>query len=447
MTIKSLFVSAATLPLLLSPACDGDELVSDPPRAGGDTTFDDRTASAFENPAPNLDAADLEAHFIGDVAFEATFVSAPAEVNAGLGPAFNSNACAKCHVRNGRGLPVAGHESLGSQLLIRVSQAAGEPGSPGGPIPVPGLGNQIQDHAIYGYQPEALVSIGWIEEPGTYGDGEPYSLRRPVITVELPDGTSLADDIMTSARIPPPVFGLGLLEAVPEDRILSLEDEDDADGDGISGRANRVWSASRGQAVLGRFGWKANNPDLLQQGAGAYAEDMGISSPMFPELDGAFDIDEETMIAAAFYTQTLAVPQRVRFDEPEVQAGERLFHEIGCASCHVAQLETGDHPIRALRDQIIQPYTDLLLHDMGPELADERPDFLADGNEWRTPPLWGIGVTERVLPTAGYLHDGRARTLAEAILWHGGEADAAREAFRASSAAERDALSAFLYSL
>jgi CxxC motif-containing protein (DUF1111 family) len=424
-----------------------EEFVSAPPRAGGDTTFDDRTASAFENPAPNLSDPDMEAHFVGDVAFEATFVSAPAQINAGLGPVFNNNACGKCHVRNGRGLPVTGHESLGSPLLVRVSQTTGQPGNPGEPIPVLGLGTQIQDHAIYGYQPEARVFIDWTEESGSYGDGEPYSLRRPMITIELADGTPLPTDVMTSARIPSPVFGLGLLEAVPEGQILAFADETDADGDGISGRVNRVWSVAQGQTVLGRFGWKANNPDLTQQAAGAYANDMGVSSPMFPEPDGATDITEETMRAAAFYTQTLAVPRRARWDDPDILAGARLFRDMDCEHCHVAQLTTGDHQISALRDQVIYPYTDLLLHDMGQDLADGRPDFLADGREWRTPPLWGIGLTERVLTGAGYLHDGRARSLAEAILWHGGEATAARDAFRALPAIERNVLLEFLHSL
>ncbi len=418
-----------------------------PPRAGGDTTFDDRTASAYENPAPNLSADELERHLAGDVAFEATFVSAPAEVNPGLGPVFNNNSCAKCHVRNGRGLAITGHESLGSPLLVRVSLAEGEPGAPGGPIPVPGLGTQIQDHAIYGYEAEAEVVLGWIEEAGSYGDGAPYSLRRPELQITLADDSPLPAEVMTSPRIAPPVFGLGLLEAVPEDQIAALVDENDDDGDGISGRANRVWHVDSGQSVLGRFGWKANNPDLVQQAAGAYADDMGVTSPMFPEPDQSSDIDEETMLSAAFYTQTLAVPRRGDLDDTEVQHGEGLFYDLGCQGCHVDEFTTGDHPIAALRDQLIHPYTDLLLHDMGPELADGRPDFLASESEWRTPPLWGIGLTERVLPMAGYLHDGRARSLAEAILWHGGEAEAARDGYRELPASDREALLAFLRSL
>jgi CxxC motif-containing protein (DUF1111 family) len=237
------------------------------------------------------------------------------------------------------------------------------------------------------------------------------------------------------------------LEAIPEADIVQQADPDDRNGDGISGRPNRVWDVVQQAPMLGRFGWKANTPTLLQQSAAAYANDMGVTNPLFPAADGPQDINMETLTAAAVYVQTLAVPARTLLDDPRVQRGERLFAQANCTACHLSTWRTGEHQIPALANQTIHPYTDLLLHDMGAELADGRPDFEADGREWRTPPLWGIGLAQTVLPYSSFLHDGRARTLEEAILWHGGEAELAKETFRTLSAANREALIWFLRSL
>lgn len=438
---------ASLILVLLTAACQGPpaELVK-LPAAGGTTTEADRTSSAFENPAPGLSDEEIEKHFAGDVAFEATYVSAPAEVNPGLGPVFNHNACAGCHLRNGRGLPITGQGPLGSPLLVRVSLPDGEPALPGGAVPVPGMGDQIGDHAIYGHDPEASVVITWTEVAGEFGDGTPYSLRRPTLTITLPDGTALSDRVLTSIRTPPPVFGLGLIEAIPEADILAAADPDDADGDGISGRPNWVWSRDLDSEALGRFGLKANVATLVDQAAGAFAADMGVSSPLVPDDSGA-DITAETVARAAFYTRTLAVVARA----PSTAASERgfeRFYEFGCAGCHTPVQKTGpDAAIADLRHQTFAPFTDVLVHDMGEDLADHRPDFEASGREWRTAALWGIGMTERVLGDAAYLHDGRARSLSEAILWHGGEAEGAREAFRTAAQADRDDLLAFLRTL
>jgi CxxC motif-containing protein (DUF1111 family) len=253
--------------------------------------------------------------------------------------------------------------------------------------------------------------------------------------------------MLTSLRLPPPVFGLGLLEAVEVPTLRALEDAHDRNGDGISGRLNEVWDVQAGALAPGRFGLKANSPNLLQQSAEAYFNDMGITSPLFREPDGTHELSQETLEAAVFYSQSLAVPARTTVDDAEVQHGEELFRSAGCGHCHRETLETGDHPVPELSRQRIHPYTDLLLHDLGPGLADGRPDGVADGQEWRTAPLWGLGLTQTVLPYASYLHDGRARTLEEAILWHGGEAERSRERFRTLSAEERAALVKFLSSL
>jgi len=419
--------------LALLPACgdnDGEVL----PPAGGDTTVDNRTTDAFTIPIANLDLADLPEHRAGDAAFESVFVPLPATVNGGLGPTFNNASCARCHLRDGRGMPVAGDTPLRSHLLVRVSTPDGDP--------LPGLGSQLQDHANYGIAAEATVAIVWEEVAGTYQDGAPYSLRRPRLTITLADGTPLPAGTLTSLRQPPPAFGLGLLEAIGDDTIEGLADPDDVDGDGISGRVNHVLDVATGALAVGRFGHKSNTPNLRQQAAAAYVNDMGVGSSVFPDGETA-EIVDDTLDATVFYTQTLAVPARVEGAE----AGYGVFRDFGCDGCHRPVLETGDHTIAALAHQTISPFTDLLVHDLGDDLADGRPDNEADGREWRTPPLWGIGLTHTVLPGSGFLHDGRARTFEEAILWHGGEAEAAREAFRTADAATREALITFLESL
>lgn len=441
-------VLAVALATVAGPACDGDEDPETPfALVAGDLTIFDRSSNAFKTAAPNLDDDELALHVAGDGTFDAVFVTAPAPVNAGLGPTFNATACSGCHPRDGRGLALTGGPPLFSPLLVRVSLPEGEPEAPGGAVPVPRLGTQIQDHAVYGESAEATVRLMWEDVRGAYGDGTPYTLRRPVLDIRYPDGTPIEANIMTSPRVPPPVFGLGLLEAVPEATIAALADPDDADGDGISGRMNHVWDDKEGRAVLGRFGWKANTKDLEHQVAGAYFNDMGITSPLHPAEDGTTEIGKDTVDLTAFYIQTLGVPAPdQRADRGAVARGERLFRQMGCASCHVEDLETGPHAVGALANQRIRPYTDLLLHDMGPGLADHRPDWEASGTEWRTTALWGLGLTETVLPGASYLHDGRAKTVAEAILWHGGEAEKAREAFRNASSGEREALLTFLRS-
>jgi CxxC motif-containing protein (DUF1111 family) len=414
-------------------------------RPGGDTTVDDRTSNAFSLPAPNLLPDELERHLDGDLAFDSTFVTGDAPVNGGLGPLFNNTSCGGCHNRDGRGRPQIG-PGPASQALVRVSLPEGEPQDPGGPVPVPDVGLQLQDHAVFGVDPEVLVELTWVEEPGSYGDGAPYSLRRPAFGLTRPGGGELPAGTLASLRMPPAVFGLGLLEALDDATLEALADPDDDDGDGISGRINMPWDLEADDHRVGRFGLKANTSTLQIQAAAAYANDMGIANPVFPDADDHRDIDLETVDVAAFYTQTLGVPARAEMSDDAVY-GEELFTALGCASCHVPTHTTGTHPVAALSGQTIQPFTDVLLHDMGDGLADGRPDYLADGREWRTPALWGLGLVETVLPGASFLHDGRARTIAEAILWHGGEAEPAREAFRTADAADRAALLAFLHAL
>ncbi len=411
------------------------------PNSGGNLTVLNRSSRAFSQPAPNLTPAEVEQHGDGDAAFDAVFVTPPALVNAGLGPVFNNASCTGCHIKDGRGMPQMG------QSLVRVSLPQGKAAIPGDAVPVPGIGTQIRDQAVYGHQPDARVQVQWQEQVGQYADGTAYSLRSPQLNITRPDGKPLPPGTLTSLRVPPPVFGTGLLEAVPEADILALADAEDKNGDGISGHPNYVWDVQTKQKALGRFGLKANTPNLLQQTAAAYVNDMGVTSPLFPEQDGTSEIDRKILEDTTFYTQTLGVPARTLLDDPQVQKGEKLFAQANCATCHINTLKTGNSPIVSIAYQTIHPYTDLLVHDMGQGLADKRPDFDASGSEWRTSPLWGVGLTQTVLPYSGFLHDGRARTLAEAILWHGGEAEASKETFRTMAKVDRDALVKFLTAL
>ena len=267
---------------------------------------------------------------------------------------------------------------------------------------------------------------------------------------------------MVSPRIAPHMVGLGLLEAISEQTLLGLSDETDEDGDGISGRLNYVRNVETGNLEVGRFGWKANQPTVRQQVAGAFKGDIGITSSLFPdepcapgqtdcqqtETGGAPELSESILDRVTLYSSTLAVPKRRNWEEEVVLQGKALFNTIGCAKCHTPFFETGTHPdFPEFSDMPIRPYSDLLLHDMGQGLADNRPDGLASGTEWRTPPLWGIGLIKVVNDHTFLLHDGRARNMEEAILWHGGEADEVKTAFMELNLTERNSIISFLESL
>lgn len=430
-------------------------------RSGGDTTVFDESRGAFSHVASNATFERGQVFAVGNAFFTDPWVTAPGSVMSrdGLGPVFNANACAACHVRDGRGRPPEGDEEMLS-ALVRIS-VPGEDAH-GGPAPVPGYGGQIQPRAIAGVTPEAATRVSWDEETVEYADGEVASLRRP--TLEIRDGAfgPFLAELLTSMRVAPMVFGLGLLECVPEDAIVAREDPDDADGDGVSGRVNRVWDEAAGAVALGRFGWKANQPSLAQQNQGAFLGDMGLTSPLFGEAEcaegqtecasapsgGSPEIEPEIADAVIVYVTLLASPARRDVGDGEVLRGRDLFADAGCASCHVPVMDTAEcEGFPELEHQRIRPYTDLLLHDMGEGLADGRPDYLASGSEWRTPPLWGLGLLGLVNDHELLLHDGRARGFAEAILWHAGEAEASRERFRTMPAADREALLAFLRSL
>jgi CxxC motif-containing protein (DUF1111 family) len=423
--------------------------------AGLATNFD-VSSHAFTHPIDGLSARDQRVHDLGDQTFESKFVAPPAPVFSGLGPIFNNVSCINCHRNDGGGLPITGSATAG--MLMRISQAGTD--AFGGPLEVSGYGLQVQDQAIFGVTPEAGIGITYTEIPFTYPDGTVVNLRHPEYQLLNPY-IPITVPYMLSPRLAPRLVGMGLLEKVPESTILSFVDAGDQDGDGITGKANYVYDPYTKKTEIGRFGLKANAPTLLLQIAMAYQQDMGVTTYATPEesswgqeqFHSVIDADQrelaDTMLNyVTFYVKTLAVPARRNVTDPDVKAGSVLFNQVNCAACHRSTMITGTEPnVPQLSGQRIHPYTDLLLHDMGEGLADNRPDFLASGTEWRTQPLWGLGLMQKTTGTAYYLHDGRARTIEEAILWHGGEAQKSRDAFAQLDQQQRAQLIKFLNSL
>ncbi len=452
-------LGALAAAVLLAPPAPANGPASDG-ALGGPASVRNTGLDAFGFPAPVLDRLQRRAFAVGNAFFKENWVAAPSSTEGrdGLGPLFNARSCSSCHFRDGRGRPPLDPGEEPSGLLLRIGLAAGGSGA----RPHPLYGSQLQDLALPGLNPEAQVRIRRTPIEGRYADGTPYELEQPAYELESPAYGPVGEGILLSPRVAPQLVGVGLLEAIAEEVIVARADPDDRDGDGISGRANFVWSERGGRAALGRFGWKANQPTIEQQVATAFLHDIGITSTLFAQepltpvqrsaIDrasgGAPELDDLKLARITFYCQALAVPAQRHATSEQVRRGERLFSGLGCDRCHVPATTTGEcSAIPDLSGARIRPYTDLLLHDMGPDLADGAPDGLATGREWRTPPLWGIGLFETVNGHTRYLHDGRARDLAEAILWHGGEAARARAAFTALSAADRADLIAFLRSL
>jgi len=495
------------------------------------TSAQSSSSGAFSFPMPNLNAEETELHLRGDVNFEVSFITAVSAEHPdkdGLGPVFNNSDCNSCHRKDGRSStlsPAAGEDELllgtsaGIFLRMSLSNTAldaectandaqpDEENNYCNVIPVPEFGDQLFHRGVrearsdWSERPSiglANVFLSYEYSDVSYADGTTVTLKKPVFAVRNPydypdeDETTtspssqlLQDDVVFSPRNGMPMIGLGLLEAISDEDILALADPEDADADGISGRANYVFDQTKYQngaeypVSLGRFGWKASTPTVRQQGLGALRGDIGITNPLFPQESMANTLFHQQYLArhpadtgtdtsgnpeagadfsdsVTFYAETLAVPQRRNVNNADVRAGGKLFTNANCVACHHPSFTTsssdtlqigGRDASDALKGQKIWPFTDMLLHDMGEGLADNRRDFLASGTEWKTRPLWGIGLTKSINPSAGYLHDGRAATLEEAILWHGGEAEAAKENFRTMSAAERNQLIAFLSSL
>ncbi len=445
-------------------------------QGGAATVRKARDANALSHPSANLSFEDQQTFLVGNGLFRKEWVSAPSSTQAsdGLGPLFNAGACQSCHIKDGRGhAPVSADDGAVS-LLVRVSLPPDEEqwkAIEAGlmvAVPEPTYGLQIQDFAVAGLNAEGKVEIDYEDLPVTLAGGEVVTLRKPALSISNPGFGPMDARAQLSARIAPAMGGMGLLEAIHPADILANADPEDADGDGISGRVNMVGDG-KGGLTIGRFGWKAIMPTVEDQTAHAFAGDMGLSTPVLPshwgdcseaeapcrdmphgaqERLGPEEVPRDLLDFVVFYSKNLALPARTESDDDTVLRGKQASYEAGCASCHVPKFVTSrDADHEAHRFQLIWPYTDLLLHDMGEGLADGRSEGIASGTEWRTPPLWGIGTAATISAEAGYLHDGRARTLEEAILWHGGEAQAARDAYAGMESETRAALIAFLESL
>lgn len=434
---------------------------------------------AFSQPSQNMSFIDRADFFVGNGFFKRLWVSAPSSTTSadGLGPLYNARACQRCHLKDGRGHPPENSEDSSVSMFLRVSippqtdeQAEAIRDHLINVVPEPTYGGQLQDIAISGHAPEGRMTIAYDDVKVEFDDGELATLRSPTYSfTELGYG-DMHPDALFSPRIAPPMIGLGLLEAISEEDLLAAADPNDINGDGISGTAKFIWSRTNDRVMLARFGWKLGNATLADQSSEAMAGDIGITNPLFPDLQGDCTTHQQSCLDAPagvggfggdleapaavmdkifFYSANLAVPARRTANDANVLRGKELFYSANCTSCHTPKHATrNDEDVgEALRGQLIWPYTDLLLHDMGDGLADGRPEGTATGSEWRTAPLWGIGFTDTVNSHTYYLHDGRARNLTEAILWHGGEAMASREAFRTMEKSDRDALINFLESL
>lgn len=466
-------VAAATVAVALhAPASLADAARPDPlgEKTGGDTTVWATGQNAFSFPAANLSDPERTRFVIGNSFFKRNWVEAPASTTArdGLGPNFLARSCAACHLHDGRGEPPPWAQGLSDQeplaLLLRLSVAGAD-----GPVPDPVYGDQLNTSAIQGVKPEGRVRMRWDAVSGRFADGTRYTLQKPEYIIDRLAYGPFAAGVMISPRIAPQVIGVGLLEAIPEREILANAAAQAALPGPVKGQPNRVWDVFAQREMLGRFGWKANVATVAHQTAGAFHGDIGITSAQFPQQTctpaqtdcaaaphggkpGEPEVTAKLLDEVVFYQATLAPPARRNARDPQVLRGQRLFAQAQCAVCHRPSYTTGEGPFphltsKALSKQTIWPYTDLLLHDMGEALADGRPDGLANGRQWKTPPLWGIGLFKDVNGHTRLLHDGRADGVLEAILWHGGEAEAGKQQVLKMPKADRAALVRFVESL
>ena len=434
--------------------------------------------NAFSHASANM-SFERELDFkIGNAFFRRIWVSSPASTSTsdGLGPLFNARACQRCHIKDGRGHAPNSDDDNAVSMLMRLSIPKTEvTGVEDKTLTVgdPVYGGQLQDFSVAGINSEGKISIQYTEIPIELAGGEIVSLRKPQYDIKNLMYGDLHKDIMLSPRIAPQMIGLGLLEAIAADDILEQQDIDDINGDGISGKANRVWSSSQQAMMLGRFGLKAGQATLTDQNQAAFNGDLGLSTPTQTNAYGdctnvqkeclamphgkdpqpgenatQLEVSAEIVQQVLHYTRNLAVPARRDENNVDVLAGKQLFYQSNCIACHTPKYITPRDTVAPEQArQLIWPYTDMLLHDMGEGLADNSPEGLANGQEWRTPPLWGIGLTPLVNEHNQYLHDGRARSLLEAILWHGGEAEKAKQIVINMTPNERRQLVKFIESL
>lgn len=467
-------VEAVTAPTTDFSALESFEIMS----GGGATSRATVSRDSFSHFSENLSFGQEEQFKLGNALFRKLWVSSPSSTQAsdGLGPLFNARSCQSCHVKDGRGRAPDTVGEKATSMFLRLSvparsdeEIAKIESHEWQVVPAPIYGGQLQNRAIPGHAAEADMGIVYEEIPVALADGTIVNLRQPTYTIQNPAYGEPDPEILLSPRVAPQMIGLGLIEQIHPADILAGVDANDDDDDNISGRASWVLNGETGDLVLGLFGWKASMPTIRAQSAGAFAGDIGISSPdvlshagdctplqptCFKAANGVqsnlgnSEAPDPVMELVTFYSQNLAVPARRNADDPQVLRGKQMFYETGCTGCHTPKYVTRrDAPDSIHAFQLIWPYSDLLLHDLGDGMADHRPVGDADGYEWRTAPLWGIGLTEEVSGFTQFLHDGRARNLIEAILWHGGEAQSVRDAVVELPTSDRNSLIAFLESL
>ncbi|SDR25122.1 di-heme oxidoredictase family protein [Pseudovibrio sp. Tun.PSC04-5.I4] len=446
-------------------------------QAGKATSLKHTNRDSFSHSSANLTFKQEQEFKLGNGLFKKLWVSSPSSTQAsdGLGPLFNARSCQSCHLKDGRGRPPIGEERPVSMFLrLSVAPSTDEERAliESGELPLipePTYGGQLQNFGVPGLPGEGEMKISYEEIEVQLSEGETASLRKPTYSIENLAYGSLSEHALMSPRVAPPMIGLGLLEAIAPSDLIAKADPDDSDSDGISGRVSWINPADEDLKVIGRFGWKGSNATIRSQTAGAFSGDIGISTPYKPnnygdcteaqtkcfelpngeqERLGVSEAPDPIMDLVTFYSQNLAVPARRDVEDVNVLAGKKVFYETGCTSCHTPKYVTNRNAeAKAQQFQLIWPYTDLLLHDMGDGLDDNRPVGSANGNEWKTPPLWGIGLTETVNNHRFFLHDGRARGLLEAVLWHGGEAETAKNRVIEMPAKDRANLIRFLESL
>ncbi|CUB04094.1 di-heme oxidoreductase family protein [Marinomonas fungiae] len=423
---------------------------------------------AYNQPFPSLSAEDKQAFYLGESIFERFWVPAPSSTTAsdGLGPLFNARSCHSCHVNSGRG-HAPKSDQLGSEVpsfFIRFAQQSPQDHKTllGDEI----YGRQFQPLSSTNTNSEGDYKVIWHEIVETFPDGHQVTLRQPELQWIRLNYGDFSPNTGFSMRVSPPLVGMGLLDLVPESVILEYADPTDRNQDGISGKAN--WIISDQSQRLGRFGHKASVATLNEQNQSAFNGDLGLSTELFPYPSGDcteaqadclrapngnsahlddLEVSHEQMALLDSYVALSMPPAMRNLNEPWFPEAKQIFDALECGSCHRPKLSTGPSQYTALHRRDFYPFTDMLLHDMGPGLANGFPVFSASPTEWRTAPLWGIGLSEAVSGRNGFLHDGRARTIEEAILWHGGEAQASKNAYKSLNAKQRTLFVRFLESL
>ena len=426
-------------------------------------TVIDESGNAFNNSIDNLNDSQQTDFVVGNSFNRNNWVTAPASTTArdGLGPLINAQSCSGCHKLDGRGRPPMPGEGINSMVFRLSIEGTDEHGFP---KKIPNYGDQLQHKAILGVKTEGNVNITYSELPGAYPDGTTFSLRNPEYTFTDLNYGEFPSGFMFSPRVAPKMTGAGFFDGLEDATIIANADPEDKDEDGISGKPNYVWDYIKKKKVLGRIGWKANIASVPNQVAHAFLNDIGITSSIFPEENlwgiqkmvydtipngGNPEIDDNTLNRVIYYTSALAMPARKsNWKDETMLKGKKLFEQTGCIKCHIPRMQTGTHPlVSQLSNQTVRIYSDLLLHDMGALLADNRPDVDATGREWRTAPLWGLGYIQTVNQHTLLLHDGRARNIEEAILWHGGEAASIKKNFMQLAKIERETMIKFLETL